>query len=68
MLSLRPFLPDSFRHTLSRGSTASMATFNSRRSGLLYAFVERNLSPLLHRPSDFTGRMVIANSTVAGCP
>jgi hypothetical protein len=62
------FLPDSFRHTLSRSSTASKPTFNSPRSGLFYAFVEGNLSPLLHCPSDFTGRMVIVNSTVAGCP
>jgi hypothetical protein len=55
MLSL-PFLPDSFRYTLSRSSTASMPTFNAPRSGLFYGFVERNLSPLLHCPSDFTGR------------
>jgi len=68
MLSLLPFLSDSFRHTLSRSSTASMPTFNSPRSGLFYGFVERNLSPLLHCPSDFTGIMVIASSTVAGCP
>jgi len=56
MLSLLPFLPDSFRHTLSRSSTASIPTFNSPRSGLFYAFVEPNLSPLLHGPPDFTGR------------
>jgi hypothetical protein len=67
MLSLLPFLPDSFRDTLSRSSTASMPTFSSFAAACSVGLSNETYPRCFICPSDFTGIMVIANSQVAGC-